>query len=662
MIDSNAIKDEDDLGGSSSSDSHLATQQSIKAYVDAQVSSVNNVLDIDSYNAETLIDQDDLLVISDFSDNSGTEKKITFSNFEDQIFSNINANSSYLTVAVGGGISIDNLAITNGMLAGSIENSKLVNSAITIGTTSISLGTTSTTLSGINELTVDNVKIDGNSITSTDIDGNIIISPNGAGSVNVSTSKIINLSTPVAGTDAATKDYVDSVASGIQPFQEVKAATTTNLTANYTSGNTLTSGSNSAFTTDTGITFAQGDRVLVKDQTAQIQNGIYTITTLGSGSATWVLTRSSDFPKDMTTASGVFVFVKEGSTNGNSGFVCISPDGSDTVDSHSIIWSSFSNAGTITAGRGLDSSFNLDLSNTNGLVDIGSEAIVKDDLLAIHDTSLTTTNSTTVENFLSDMSDGSTISTDANGKLEVKDEGVTFAKVQKIQKNTLLGYVTTNTGDPDPGVVSQVSVKQSTTNNSEWNNPNDLTIPTLKSVKNLFDSAVTEQDSGITIVTFQHGAAPDSLGNSYGSLSSNVSTYDMSPYYTAGTYTNHIYELSWPTNASNQRHIKFKLPQIGSNSNNGDTILVRVKNTRVNNVSKGPYFTFSVDGTSNQKVLNPVTRQTETNYSLRINTFNVNYSYTYQQIDFKLIAYKHSGNPSAAKPYYWVVQDYFSNE
>ena len=128
---------------------------------------LNNLLeylDIDAYDAETSIAQEDLLVFSD-NNATGTEKKITFSNFEDQIFSNINTNSSYLTVAAGGGISIDNLAITNGMLAGSIENAKLSNSAITIGTTSISLGDTSTTLSGINELTVDNIKIDGNSIT-----------------------------------------------------------------------------------------------------------------------------------------------------------------------------------------------------------------------------------------------------------------------------------------------------------------------------------------------------------------------------------------------------------------------------------------------------------------------------------------------------------------
>ena len=91
-----------------------------------------------------------------------------------------------------GAISIASGAITNAMLAGSIAasklsgsigNSKLSNSSITIGSDSVSLGGTQTDLNGITSLDVDNITIDGNSITSTDTNGNISITPNGTGKV-----------------------------------------------------------------------------------------------------------------------------------------------------------------------------------------------------------------------------------------------------------------------------------------------------------------------------------------------------------------------------------------------------------------------------------------------------------------------------------------------
>lgn len=62
----------------------------------------------------------------------------------------------------------------------------------------------------IDALNIDNLTLDGNTLSSTDIDGNIILSPNGSGVVSVASSRITDVTTPVQDTDAANKGYVDS--------------------------------------------------------------------------------------------------------------------------------------------------------------------------------------------------------------------------------------------------------------------------------------------------------------------------------------------------------------------------------------------------------------------------------------------------------------------
>lgn len=100
-------------------------------------------------------------------------------------------------------------------------------------------------------------------------------------------------------------------------------ATTVNLTATYVNGTsgvgaTLTnSGTQSALSID-GVTLSVGNRVLVKDQTTALQNGIYTVTNIGSASTNWVLTRATDYDVIAQTVRGDIINVISGTVNSSS--------------------------------------------------------------------------------------------------------------------------------------------------------------------------------------------------------------------------------------------------------------------------------------------------------------------------------------------------------
>jgi len=174
--------------------------------------------------------------------------------------------------------------------------------------------------------------------------------------VSFATYKLTNLGSPVSAADAATKQYVDDVAQGLNIHAASYAATTANLNATYSNGTagvgaTLTNaGANAAFSVD-GVSPSLNARILVKNQTTQAQNGIYVLSTVGDGSTPWVLTRATDFDTATEIAGGDFTFVDAGSTLANTGWVNI--DEVTTVGTDPIVFQQFSGAGTYTASDGI---------------------------------------------------------------------------------------------------------------------------------------------------------------------------------------------------------------------------------------------------------------------------------------------------------------------
>ena len=201
---------------------------------------------------------------------------------------------------------------------------------------------------------------DAPTITATGTNNSVTIAPNGNGTIVASSKRITSVATPSGDNDAANKAYVDSVAEGLDIKESVRVATTAALPAvTYDNGSsgvgaTLTADANGALAAIDGVTVsATTTRLLIKDQSSALQNGIYVVTTVGDAGTAFVLTRSGDM--DGSPASeipGAFVFVEEGTTNADNGFVCTT-NAPVTMGTTAINFTQFSGAGQITAGDGL---------------------------------------------------------------------------------------------------------------------------------------------------------------------------------------------------------------------------------------------------------------------------------------------------------------------
>ena len=91
----------------------------------------------------------------------------------------------------------------------------------------------------------------------------------------------------------------------------VRAATTAALPTNTRSGNVLTASANGALPAQDTVSLAVGNPFLVKDETTKANNGLFTVTSLGSGSTPWVLTRHVDADTSAKVPSGMTVYVSE---------------------------------------------------------------------------------------------------------------------------------------------------------------------------------------------------------------------------------------------------------------------------------------------------------------------------------------------------------------
>jgi len=230
--------------------------------------------------------------------------------------------------------------------------------AITLGSSSLNPGATTTDIAGLTSLAIDNVNINGNEISTTNTNGDLSLNPNGSGVVDVNNSRISNVTDPTQTQDAATKGYVDAVKQALDIKDSVRVATTANIT--------IASDLNVGDTID-GVTLVDGDRVLVKNQSTASENGIYI-----AGSSP---VRSADANTSADVTSGMFCFVEEGTVGGDNGFVLTTND-PITLDTTNLTFVQFSGAGQIIAGDALSKSGNtLNVNDDNITLEVSSDAL-----------------------------------------------------------------------------------------------------------------------------------------------------------------------------------------------------------------------------------------------------------------------------------------------
>lgn len=164
-------------------------------------------------------------------------------------------------------------------------------------------------------------------------------------------NRIINVADATAATDAVTKQQMDASIRGLSWKTAVRVATVTNgaLATAYANGQTIN-----------GVALATGDRILLKNQTTQTENGIYTVN--ASGAPTRAL--DADSPAELDSAT---VSVQIGTVDPDT--VWTQTTTAPVIGTNNIVWAQVgSGAGVGVAGNGLTlTSTTFDVVAGNGI-------------------------------------------------------------------------------------------------------------------------------------------------------------------------------------------------------------------------------------------------------------------------------------------------------
>jgi hypothetical protein len=248
--------------------------------------------------------------------------------------------SATVIVPIGGTGYLTNQTIT---LSGDVSGSGTSAITATLATVNSNVGT------------FQGITVNGKGLVTAAVNQNYapLASPSFSGTPTTPTASVGDSTTQIAST-AFVQTAVQNASAGLDAKASVQVATTANITLSGTQ-------------TIDGIAVVVGDRVLVKDQSTQSANGIYTV-----ASGAWARATDMDSWIEVPAA---YTFVERGTVNADTGWVCTSDPGG-VIGTNNIVWAQFSGGGSITAGTGMTKTANtLDVIGTAGRIIANADSI-----------------------------------------------------------------------------------------------------------------------------------------------------------------------------------------------------------------------------------------------------------------------------------------------
>ena len=456
------FKDEDNMASNSAT--AVASQQSLKAYVDASTATADTLSEIlavgnTSGATNVVIDSGQILTTNTINETTATsgvtidsvllkDNTVTATTFTGALTGNVTGNADTVTTNANltGHITSTGNAALLGVFTAAQLNTAVSDTTVALYTDTLAVFAPTTSLqlkTLLSDETGSGAAVFGTSPTlvtpalgtpsalvGTNITGTAsgltaglatdTVSKTGTGSTYATSASptftgTVTVPTPSNATDAATKGYADAIKQGLDIKDSVRVASTANVA--------IATALVNASTID-GVVIATGDRVLLKDQTAGAENGIYVVVASGAAS------RSTDADISAEVTSGMYTFISEGTSSASMGFVLSTAD-PITLDTTALTFTQFSGAGQVIAGTGL--------TKTGNTLDIDAQVVTLNGVQTLASKTLTAPAlGTPVSGVMTNMTGAVTAS--------LVDNAVTLAKMASGTANSIVGY--DGSGDP----------------------------------------------------------------------------------------------------------------------------------------------------------------------------------------------------------------------